>query len=238
MTPVRTPEPSTHTQAPAYATVHDILTASTLKESLLAVLTPDQRARLAVDTRAVAERGTPALDVRFPAAGRTYGRGPLPGWAHWAVEDAARTVLLQQLPLREADLAAEVIARYWGGDAAERRGVLLALPFLALGPAALALTDDAVRTNDNRLIAAALGPYARAHLDQYRWRQAVLKCLFTGIPLRRVAGLDQRRDPELARMARDFAKERQAAGREVPADLWLVATEEAPQEAPQEAGEN
>lgn len=102
--------------------------------------------------------------------------------------------------------------------------MLRALPFLPLGARAVHLTDDAVRTNDNRLIAAALGPYARAHLDQYRWRQAVLKCLFTGIPLAKVAGLHERRDAELARMAHGFAAERRAADRTVPADLWAVAT--------------
>ena len=223
--PMPTPTP---TPTPTYDTVHSVLTVSTLRKSLLAQLTPDQRARLASDSRAVAECGTPALDVRFPAAGRNYGRGPLSGWADWAVEDAARAVLLQQLTAREGGLAAEVISRYWGGDAAERRGVLFALSFLPLGPGALALTDDALRTNDNRLIAAALGPYARVHLDQYRWRQAVLKCLFTGIPLHRVSGLDERKDAELARMAGDFATERRAAGRAVPPDLWLVATEGVP----------
>ncbi|MDX3611489.1 MULTISPECIES: EboA domain-containing protein [Streptomyces] len=217
----------TLTQAPE--AVHDALTVRTLKESLLAVLSPDQRNRFVRDTAAVAEQGATALDTRFPAAGRYYGRGPLPGWADWSVEDGIRTVLLLllRLPAQGGDPAAEAAARYGGGDAAERRGVLRALPFLRIGAAGLTITDDALRTNDTRLISAALGPYARVHLDQYRWRQAVLKCLFTGIPLHRVAGLHERRDAELARMAQGFAAERRAAGRTVPADLWLVATQEA-----------
>ncbi|MEU1103910.1 EboA domain-containing protein [Streptomyces tibetensis] len=215
----------TLTQAPE--AVHDALTVRTLRECLLSVLSPDQRNRFVRDTAAVAEQGAAALDTRFPAAGRYYGRGPLPGWAGWSVEDGIRTGLLLRLPALGDDLAAEAAARYHGGDAAERRGVLRALPFLPVGAAGLTLTDDALRTNDTRLISAALGPYARAHLDQYRWRQAVLKCLFTGIPLHRVAGLHERRDAELARMAEGFAAERRAAGRTVPADLWLVATQEA-----------
>lgn len=214
------------TLAPAPGAVHDTLTVRTLKESLLSVLTQDQRDRLTRDTAAVAAQGAAALDARFPAAGRHYGRGPLPGWSGWSVEDGIRTVLLLRLPLAGEELAAEAAARYWGGDAAERRGVLRALPFLRIGAAGLTLTDDGLRTNDTRLISAALGPYARVHLDQYRWRQAVLKCLFTGIPLHRVAGLNERRDAELARMAQGFAAERRAAGRTVPADLWLVATHE------------
>jgi hypothetical protein len=81
---------------------------------------------------------------------------------------------------------------------------------------------DALRTNDPRLVAAALGTYA-ARLDPAAWRQAVLKCLFVGVPLRLVAGLDgpdgpDRSDDELRRMVADYAAERRAAGREVPAD--------------------
>lgn len=81
-------------------------------------------------------------------------------------------------------------------------------------------------------MAAAVGPYAAAHLDPHAWRHAVLKCLFTGVPLTAVARLDERAlgDAELARMLRDFAAERTAAGREVPADLRtaLALTEIAP----------
>ncbi|MER5747402.1 EboA domain-containing protein [Streptomyces sp. NPDC059913] len=212
----------TTTVAPA--TVHHPLTLRALAEGLGSALGHDHRARLARDLDAVTEQGPAALDTRFPAAGRVYGRGRLSGWAGWSIEDGVRTRLLTRLALEGPRLAHELTDRYRTGDAAERRGVLCALPFLPLGPHALHLTDDALRTNDNRLIAAALGPYAHAHLDQYRWRQAVLKCLFTGIPLAKVAGLHERRDAELARMAAGFAAERRAAGRTVPADLWLIAT--------------
>ena len=52
----------------------------------------------------------------------------------------------------------ELAELYRYGDAAERRGVLRALPYLDLGDRGLGLIDDAIRTNDTRLIAAALGP--------------------------------------------------------------------------------
>ena len=124
----------------------------------------------------------------------------------------------------------EVVRRvYDHGDAAERRAVLLALPALddpdrpdPIGDTALPIVRDALRTNDTRLIAAALGPYAAAHLDDDAWRQAVLKVLFTGIPVDQVAGLGDRADDELARMVRDYAAEREAAGRDVPPDARTV----------------
>jgi L-ribulose-5-phosphate 3-epimerase len=82
-----------------------------------------------------------------------------------------------------------------------------------------------------RLVAAALGPYAR-RLDDATWRHGVLKCLFTGVPLAAVAGLGARADTELARIFTDFARERTAAGRDVPADTWLVLDRPAAHRAP------
>ncbi|NUS31254.1 MAG: EboA domain-containing protein, partial [Streptomyces sp.] len=123
---------------------------------------------------------------------------------------------------------------YQHGSAAERRAVLRALPALVEGPHAVHLVEDALRSNDTRLIAAAVGPYAAAHLDPHAWRHAVLKCLFTGVPLDAVANLPQRAagDGELARMLTDYAAERTAAGRDVPDDLGraLTLTGEEPKE--------
>jgi hypothetical protein len=68
------------------------------------------------------------------------------------------------------------------------------------------------------LVAAALGPFAAAHLDPHTWRHGVLKCLFTGVPLAAVHDLDRRADDELRRMTADYATEREAAGRPVPDD--------------------
>ncbi len=97
--------------------------------------------------------------------------------------------------------------------------MLKALPVLDLEDAALPITEDAIRTNDQRLLAAALGPYATKWLPQAAFRQAVLKCVFAGVPLAAVDGLPQRVDDELLRMMKDFAAERSAAGRVIPEDL-------------------
>ena len=167
------------------------------------------------------------IRTRFPAAareiGRTPGTSPEPGAER--VEDDVRVRLLVALGrglAGDADaLSAEVHDLYRFGDADERRAVLLGLGHLEdlIGDRAVDLLHDALRTNDPRLVAAALGTYA-ARLDPAAWRQAVLKCLFVGVPLRLVAGLDRPNgsDDELRRMVADYAAERRAAGREVPAD--------------------
>ncbi|MGH3392151.1 MAG: EboA domain-containing protein [Actinomadura sp.] len=189
-----------------------------------------------------------ALRPLFPAVGRHCGRALLdttdpdttdpdttdpdatdPGTAlhGWTVDDAARALLLTRLPLTGRRLADEVADLYRYGDAAEKRGVLRGLALLDVGDAALPVVHDALRTNDTRLVAAALGPYGAARLAAPAYRQAVLKCVFMGVPLADIAGLPERRDAELARMLGDFARERVAAGRPVPADVWLVTDPEA-----------
>ncbi|MBC2865377.1 EboA domain-containing protein [Streptomyces mexicanus] len=160
----------------------------------------------------------------FPLVGRRCGRGPLEAAdPHgWTVDDAARALLLAALPLTGTALLEEIGELYRTGDAAERRAVLRALPLLPVGDGALPLVRDALRTNDTRLVAAALGDYATDHLDADTYRQGVLKCVFTGIPLAALPGLLRRADAELARMMAAFAHERTAAGRAVPDDIGPV----------------
>ncbi|MGW5664707.1 EboA domain-containing protein [Streptomyces sp. NPDC003758] len=191
------------------------------------------------------------LDARLPAAARAWldqaldeaaaqpgTHGPISVWELRLAEagrrcgtahaDAAR-VLILHAARPDADGLTRV---YHQGTADERRAVLHALPHLLPGPEGLPLVEDALRTNDTRLLAAAVGPYAARHLSPHLWRQAVLKCLFTGVGVDSVADLPGRArgDTELARMLGDYAAERTAAGRPVPDDLYrvLALTEPAP----------
>ncbi|MFD0141162.1 MULTISPECIES: EboA domain-containing protein [unclassified Streptomyces] len=168
---------------------------------------------------AAATARTTLWELRFASAGRHCG-------AEHA--DSVRVLLLKAA---RADIP--VLTRlYHHGSAAERRAVLLALPSLVTGPEALPLVEDALRAHDTDLVAAALGTYAATHLAPHAWRHAVLKCLFTGVPVDTVAGLHERApgDTELARMLTDYAAERTAAGRTVPADLHRVLALTAPTE--------
>jgi hypothetical protein len=145
---------------------------------------------------------------------------PAPHDVHaWTVDDAARTLLLAALGPGVLD---ELDDLYRFGDAAERRGLLRALPYLEIAEGAIGLVDDAIRSNDTRLIAAALGPYATAYLDPDGYDQAVLKCVFVGVPITPLDGLAERATPEGARMLAAFVHERVAAGRDVPAEVWRV----------------
>jgi hypothetical protein len=175
-----------------------------------------------------------AVRSLFAAAGRKVGRGPLhpddePGDLFtWTVDDAARVVLLAAMGRAAAD---EIPALYRHGDAAERRGVLRALAVVPVGDAGLPIVEDALRTNDLRLVAAAMGPYALGRLDDAALAQAVLKCVFMGIPVGRIDGLDRRATPDMARMLAGFVHERIAAGRDIPGDVWPLIDRHPPPES-------
>jgi sugar phosphate isomerase/epimerase len=170
-----------------------------------------------------------AVRTRFPAAGRVAGRAPLPGpeapgglLFTLTQDDAARIALLDALGERVGE---ELTGLYRHGDAAERRAVLRWLGRRPDGPPpagvpAVELIEDAMRSNDPRLLAAALGSWAVRHLADPTLAQAVLRCVFVGVPLAGLVGLRERAGPELARMPAAYVHERVAAGRDVPADVW------------------
>lgn len=159
---------------------------------------------------AVARVGAdPAAIVRaFAAAGR-----------HCDDAAAARARLLRALPPDVLPYWIDDLYRH--GDTNEKLAVLTALPGLSLGAEAVPLLHDAIRTNDTRLLAAALGPYA-GRLDQHAWRHAVLKCVFLAVPLEVVSDLDRRADRELTAMVAALRAEREAAGRRLPDDAYRL----------------
>ena len=73
------------------------------------------------------------------------------------------------------------------------------------------------RSNSNR--------YPAAHFPERSFNQLVLKALFVGLPLARIEGLESRLNADLSRMAKDYAGEREAAGRSVPRDIALLTEE-------------
>jgi sugar phosphate isomerase/epimerase len=141
--------------------------------------------------------GEGELAVQLAAAGRRVGR---------ANAETARIRLLQSFQLSPQTLSE--LYRYSDND--EKRAILRACPTPGL-------LRDALRSNDSRLVAAALGPGA-AQLANAEWRQGVLKAVFMGLPLAQVHGLQERADSELGRMLDGLRKEREAAGRVMPAD--------------------
>jgi len=177
--------------------------------------------------------------LAFAAAGRQCGDEPLVLTAEQAEQADADGLAWLVSPLRPAaaarvalliaadallDCAAivELVENcFRRGDNAERVAVLRALAVLREPARYVDLGTQACRTHVQTVFEALAceNPFAAAFLPDASFNQLVLKALFTGVELRRVIGLAARVTPELTRMAHDYANERRAAGRAVPADI-------------------
>lgn len=158
-------------------------------------------------------------DADLAAAARA-----LPGWdpRGWSVTDAARILLLASLPRAGKPFAARFRALCQSADVEELATLYRGLP-LYPDPASLEpQVGEGLRSNVRAVFEAIAhrNPYPQAQFDQHRWNHMVLKALFIGSPLAPIQGLDARANPELARIMRDFAHERWAAGRPVPFEIW------------------
>jgi hypothetical protein len=155
--------------------------------------------------------------------------------AAWRVDDAARTVLLAAASRRDPAAPSESMALardlYERGDARERTGVLRALSVIAdLGRGAASPDDgvvavlDAVRTSQGEIFEAAIcdSAFAGVFLPEHEYRKAVLKAVFIGLSIVRVARLEQRADAQLASSLLDLVTEREAASRTIAPELWPV----------------
>jgi hypothetical protein len=158
-------------------------------------------------------------DLRFDAAAAAQA---LDGWdpRGWSVVDAARILFLGSLGERGFAERFRTLCR--SADVAELVGLYRGLP-LYPEPASLEpQVGEGLRSSMRPVFEAIAhrNPYPRRHFDQHRWNHMVLKALFIGAALEPIQGLDERANPELARILCDFAHERWAAGRPVPAELW------------------
>ncbi len=148
-----------------------------------------------------------------------------PGWnpSTWTVDQAARTLLVLSLPTMDSAKFLGILDNLFASaDVGELVGLYQALPVLPHPTAFAWRAREGIRTSMSAVFCAVAhrNPFPAEQLDENAFNQMVLKCLFIGVPLAPVSGLDRRANPALARMLVDYAKERWAAKRPVSPELW------------------
>lgn len=191
----------------------------------------------------VAQASEKALFTAFSAIPRHLGKEDLQlteddwhmadrlrtGWCPqgWSVDQVGRTLLLLKFPHQNAEVYRQAIEKLFAAaDVAELVALYQSLPLLPYPEQWRIRAIEGLRGNITTVFnAIALhNPYPSDYFDNSAWNQMVLKALFVGSPLDQIWGLDQRANPELAQMLRDYAHERWAAKRSVAPQLWrLVA---------------
>ena len=194
-----------------------------------------QSAAVAKDTT---EASDATVDIALGLVPRRLGKGSLDltaadladadaaikGWSPgaWSVSDAARIVLLCELPPGKKTFAERFRSLCQTADAAELVTLYRGLPLYPAPDALQAQVGEGLRSN-MRVVFEAIAhnsPFPKTHFDLHRWNHMVLKALFIDSALAPTQGLDERANAELACIMCDFAHERWAAGRKVPVEIW------------------
>jgi hypothetical protein len=171
--------------------------------------------------------GRGALALTDAQRQELHAAAPGIGFERWTREDAGRALLLiaRRHQGRSGDaFVQDAVECYENGDAREQQSWLRALGLWPEAKSFLPYAIDACRTNIVPVFEALAceNPYPAAHFPDRNFNQVVLKAMFNSIALSRIVGLPSRLNADLSRMARDYAAERRAAGRSVPADIHLA----------------
>ncbi len=168
-------------------------------------------------------------DLALTPAQITAAQALCPGWSPqtWSIDQAARSWLLLALPQDDpAQVAQRFEQLFTTSGLQELIALHQTLPLLPHPDRYRFWADEGVRSHMKGVFEAIAlrNPYPAEHFDEAAWNQMVLKALFIESELAPIVGLDQRRNPTLARMAIDYVHERWAAKRKVNPELWrLVA---------------
>jgi hypothetical protein len=163
-------------------------------------------------------------DLALSEADLEQARTARPGWdpQGLSLDEAARIVFLLHAGGDGGRFALRFRQLCRTADVGELVAFYRGLP-LYPGPELLeAQAGEAARTNMKGVFEALAhrNPYPMEQFGENRWNHLVLKALFVGSALHPIQGLDRRANPGLARMLRDYAHERWAAGRPVSPELW------------------
>jgi hypothetical protein len=160
----------------------------------------------------------------FAGARRRLGGACAP-WdgKDWRCDELGRAALI----LRAFDIlpdnthVAFLAELYAKGDNHEKAAILRALPLFPQAERFIDIAAEATRTNVLGIFEAITceNSWPASYFSAPAFERLVIKALFLRLALSRIDGLETRITPELCRMAGDFAAERRAAGRPVPADV-------------------
>lgn len=145
----------------------------------------------------------------------------------WTADRLGRVYLLSQANATNKERYFAVIENlFLAAEMNELVALYSALPVLAYADQWVKRCAEGIRSNIGSVLEAIMyhNPYPAENLSEAAWNQLVMKAIFTDKQLTLITGLNERNNPELARILMDFARERGAAGRSVVPELWHLAS--------------
>lgn len=137
----------------------------------------------------------------------------------WATDEAARVALMLATWTRDAaPFTHQIEMLCASGELTEQVACLKGFAVFPVPERLIDRARDAARSSIQPVFEALAcwNPYPAKHFEAAAYNQLVVKCVFSGVQIDKIVGLDARRNDDLVRMLRDFASERHVAGRVVP----------------------
>lgn len=141
----------------------------------------------------------------------------------WTIDRLARVWLVLNLDAVDREKYIQTIENYFrSAELQELVALYSSLPVLAYAEEWMHRCTEGIRGNigDALMSIMCRNPYPSEYLPEASWNQLVLKAIFTEKPVEQIIGIDERANPDLAKMLSDYAHERWAAGRPVNPQLW------------------
>lgn len=183
--------------------------------------------RLLFTTFSAMPRYTTKADLQLASADLQAAASVRSGWIPngWSLDQVGRTLLLLSLPADDGEKYHALIEKLFGAaGVSEQIALYQSLPLLPYPHLFITRAAEGLRTSMDAVFnAVALNnPFPGNYFETPAWNQMVLKAVFVDSPLYLIQQLDQRANPELARMLSDYAHERWAARRQVTPELWRL----------------
>jgi hypothetical protein len=166
-------------------------------------------------------------DAQLTADDLAQAQALRPGWnpANWSIDQLGRSLLLLSMPQEnEAKVAHWFEQLYQTSGIRELVALHQTLPLLANPARYKFWAAEGVRSHMTGVFEAIAlnNPYPAEEFDEAAWNDLILKAIFIGAQLHPIVGLRQRANSQLSRMLVDYIAERQAAGRSISPELWLL----------------
>lgn len=145
----------------------------------------------------------------------------------WTIDRACRVWLLLQLDAsKKENYFSKITSLFKAAEMNELVALYSALPYFKHPEEWQKQCADGIRSNIGNVLEAIMynNPYPYKYFSDGAWNQLVMKAFFTDKNVKRIIGLDERANKELASILIDYANERWAAHRPVHPQLWRLVT--------------
>lgn len=140
----------------------------------------------------------------------------------WTKQDVVRVLLMMSL---DKSVNKEILLSFFeNAEIKEQIALYKGLFLLENASDFKDQVTEGIRTNIVTIFEAIThgNPFVKTYLNEDAWNQLILKTFFVDSKIYKIQYIDEGKNENLANMLQDYIKERWAAGRKVPLEIWRM----------------